>query len=391
MIGIARKIDRNDGWSKDSKGRWNLGEKWQHKGIVVAGVKSIIFRHISMAERRASTTRYVKLRIFAGQLLAAVQSTVISVSETATTRQVLRLTLGQLEIKEKPENFELVEVCYRDSVLDQDSERVLSGSDQPYQVQQSWRKLPPKVRTSYRLFIREKVDDRDETKPELLRQHWMDCHESVRNCHELDFDLESKLSDDDLCCLPTLSEQTLLKHLEERFSQGRIYTYVGEILIAVNPFRFFPMYNPKFINAYNNRNLGSLPPHIFAIADVAFHRMLREKKSQCVVISGESGSGKTESTKLIVHHLTALGLKTQATSVEKTILGVGPVLEVCNGIIIPRSDCFFEAWLQRFNLKFTSLTSIVDDLWYCCGLIEYLKWSSRGQGFEWVGLGIIPL
>lgn len=71
-----------------------------------------------MAERRASTTRYVKLRIFAGQLLAAVQSTVISVSETATTRQVLRLTLGQLEIKEKPENFELVEVCYRDSVLD---------------------------------------------------------------------------------------------------------------------------------------------------------------------------------------------------------------------------------------------------------------------------------
>lgn len=283
-----------------------------------------------MAERKGSTSRYVKIRIFAGQLLAAVQSTLISVAESATTRQVLRLTLGQLEINDKPDNFELVEVCYRDSVLDQDSERVLSGSEQPVKVQQSWRKLPPKVRTSYRLFIREKVEDNDETKPELLRHHWMDCHESVRNCHELDFDLESKLPDDDLCRLPSLSEQTLLEHLEGRFSQGRIYTYVGEILIAVNPFRFFPMYNPKFINAHNNRNLGSLPPHIFAIADVAFHRMLREKKSQCVVISGESGSGKTESTKLIVHHLTALGLKTQASSVEKTILGVGPVLEVCD-------------------------------------------------------------
>ena len=279
-----------------------------------------------MAEKR----RHYKIRIFAGQLLAAVQSTVVSVAESATTKQVLRLTLGNLDIKGQPDNFELVEVCYRDSVLDNDSERVLNLSEHPVEVQQGWRKLPPKVRTKYRLFIREKVLEEDEVKPELLRQHWMDCHESVqRNCQELDFDLESKLPDDDLCRLPTLSEQTLLEHLERRFSQGRIYTYVGEILIAVNPFRFFPMYNPKFINAYTNRNLGSLPPHIFAIADVAFHRMLREKKSQCVVISGESGSGKTESTKLLVHHLTALGLKTQASSVEKTILGVGPVLEVC--------------------------------------------------------------
>ena len=281
-----------------------------------------------MAERGA--TRHHKIRIFAGQLLAAVQSTVVSVAESATTKQVLRLTLGNLDIQGRPDNFELVEVCYRDSILDNDSERVLNFSEHPVEVQRGWRKLPPKIRTKYRLFIREKVHEDDQEKPELLRHNWMDCHESVRNCQELDFDLESKLPDDDLCRLPTLSEQTLLEHLERRFSQGRIYTYVGEILISVNPFRFFPMYNPKFINAYTNRNLGSLPPHIFAIADVAFHRMLREKNSQCVVISGESGSGKTESTKLLVHHLTALGLKTQASnsSVEKTILGVGPVLEV---------------------------------------------------------------
>jgi len=306
--------------------------KCHHEPTAVVGVKRIIFPHRFMAEKKAS--RPINLRIFAGQLLAAVQSIVVSVAETATTRQVLKLTLGNLDIKDKPDNFELVEVCYRDSVLDHESERVLSVSDHPVQVQQSWRSLPPKARTSYRLFIREKSFENGDTKPELLRLHWMDCHESVRKWKELDFDLESKLPDDDLCRLPSLSEQTLLEHLEGRFSQGRIYTYVGEILIAVNPFRFFPVYNPKFINAYNNRNLGSLPPHIFAIADVAFHRMLREKKSQCVVISGESGSGKTESTKLLVHHLTALGFKTQASSVEKTILGVGPVLEVCAVYII---------------------------------------------------------
>ena len=294
-----------------------------------------------MAEIERKGSRRINLRIFAGQLLAAVQSTVVSVKESANTRQVLKLTLGNLDIKDKPDNFELVEVCYRDSVLDHESERVLSVSDHPVQVQQSWKSLPPKARSSYRLFIREKSFENDETKPELLRLYWMDCHESVRKRQELDFDLESKLPDDDLCRLPTLSEQTLLEHLGGRFSQGRIYTYVGEILIAVNPFRFFPMYNPKFINAYNNRNLGSLPPHIFAIADVAFHRMLREKKSQCVVISGESGSGKTESTKLLVHHLTALGLKTQASSVEKTILGVGPVLEVCTVLHLSYQQVLF--------------------------------------------------
>lgn len=315
-----------------------------------------------------------KIRIFAGQLLAAVQSTVVSVAESATTKQVLRLTLGNLDIKGKPDNFELVEVCYRDSVLDNDSERVLNFSEHPVEVQQGWRKLPPKIRTKYRLFIREKVLEEDEElKPELLRQHWMDCHESVRNCQELDFDLESKFPDDDLCRLPTLSEQTLLEHLAERFSQGRIYTYVGEILIAVNPFRFFPMYNPKFINAYTNRNLGSLPPHIFAIADVAFHRMLRERKSQCVVISGESGSGKTESTKLLVHHLTALGLKTQASNspVEKTILGVGPVLEAFGN-----ASTAYNNNSSRFG-KFTQIKFREDGAVCGAALRKYLLEKSR--------------
>lgn len=314
-------------------------------------------------------TRYYKLRIFAGQLLAAVQSTVVSVAESATTKQVLRLTLGSLDIKGKPDNFELVEVCYRDSVVDNDSERVLNFCEHPVQVQQGWRKLPPKIRTKYRLFIREKNFEEDQERPELLRRHWMDCHESVRNCQETDFDLESRLPDDDLCRLPTLSEQTLLEYLERRFSQGRIYTYVGEILIAVNPFRFFPVYNPKFINAYTNRNLGSLPPHIFAIADVAFHRMLRERKSQCVVISGESGSGKTESTKLLVHHLTALGLKTQASnsSVEKTILGVGPVLEVT--INLPVFCCFI------YSLVFIlELFAFFNRLFKVCLKCKFILW-----------------
>jgi myosin-9 len=105
---------------------------------------------------------------------------------------------------------------------------------------------------------------------------------------------------------------------------------VGSILIAVNPFKFFPIYNPKFVKLYQNKRLGELPPHIFAIADAAFYTMLRKKKNQCIVISGESGSGKTETNNLLLHHLTALSQKgAHGSGVEQTILGAGPVLEVC--------------------------------------------------------------
>lgn len=133
----------------------------------------------------------------------------------------------------------------------------------------------------------------------------------------------------DLCSLPDLNEHTLLHNLKTRFSQKNIYTYVGTILIAVNPFKFFPIYNPKYVSMYQNKRLGELPPHIFAVADAAYHSMLREKQTQCIVISGESGSGKTESTNLLLHHLTALSHKgLHGSGVEQTILGAGPVLEV---------------------------------------------------------------
>ncbi|KHJ95256.1 myosin head [Oesophagostomum dentatum] len=133
----------------------------------------------------------------------------------------------------------------------------------------------------------------------------------------------------DLCMLPELTEQTLLDNLRDRFNSGHIYTYIGPILVAVNPFSFFPIYNPKYARLYSqSRKLGSLPPHIFAIADVTYHNMLRIKESQCVVISGESGSGKTESTNHLISHLTSLSQKgTSACSSETTLLNAGPVLE----------------------------------------------------------------
>ncbi|NWY62198.1 MYO9B protein, partial [Chionis minor] len=132
---------------------------------------------------------------------------------------------------------------------------------------------------------------------------------------------------DDLCNIPNLTETTLLENLKCRFLKHKIYTYAGSILIAINPFKFLPIYNPKYVKMYENHQLGKLEPHIFAIADVAYHTMLKKHVNQCIVISGESGSGKTQSTNFLIHCLTALSQKGYASGVERTILGAGPVLE----------------------------------------------------------------
>ncbi|KAG7261860.1 hypothetical protein CRUP_038885 [Coryphaenoides rupestris] len=133
----------------------------------------------------------------------------------------------------------------------------------------------------------------------------------------------------DLCNLPALNEAGILDNLRTRFRKKKIYTYAGSILIAINPFKFLPIYNPKYVKMYENHQLGKLEPHIFAIADVAYYAMLRKRVNQCIVISGESGSGKTQSTNFLIHCLTALSQKGYASGVERTILGAGPVLESC--------------------------------------------------------------
>uniref|UniRef100_A0A8B9KBL4 Myosin IXB n=1 Tax=Astyanax mexicanus TaxID=7994 RepID=A0A8B9KBL4_ASTMX len=132
---------------------------------------------------------------------------------------------------------------------------------------------------------------------------------------------------DDLCNLSVLNEDTILENLHNRFQKKKIYTYAGSILVAINPFKFLPIYNPKYVKMYENHQLGKLEPHIFAIADVAYYAMLRKRINQCIVISGESGSGKTQSTNFLIHCLTALSQKGYASGVERTILGAGPVLE----------------------------------------------------------------
>uniref|UniRef100_A0A8C0ERE2 Unconventional myosin-VI n=1 Tax=Bubo bubo TaxID=30461 RepID=A0A8C0ERE2_BUBBB len=112
---------------------------------------------------------------------------------------------------------------------------------------------------------------------------------------------DSKKDVEDNCSLMYLNEATLLHNIKVRYSKDRIYTYVANILIAVNPYFDIPkFYSSETIKKYQGRSLGTLPPHVFAIADKAFRDMKVLKMSQSIIVSGESGAGKTENTKFVL-------------------------------------------------------------------------------------------
>ncbi|KAE8617189.1 hypothetical protein XENTR_v10009004 [Xenopus tropicalis] len=208
-------------------------------------------------------------------------------------------------------------------------EWILNPSDCPVQRMMLWPRLALEARGSgedYRFLLREKNMDGSIHYGSL--QSWLRVTEERRHMVERGFLPQQQGPEcEDLCGLPDLSERALLETLRTRFRQEKIYTYVGTILVAVNPFRFLPIYNPKYVKMYDNRRLGDREPHIYAVADAAYHAMLRRQRNQCIVISGETGSGKTQSTNFLIHHLTALSQKGYASGVEQIILGAGPVLE----------------------------------------------------------------
>lgn len=126
----------------------------------------------------------------------------------------------------------------------------------------------------FRFYLRESQGDAP-----WLDNYGLDLH-IVRDFIPFLFQPENR-EYPDLCQLLDLNEATLLENLRQRFIAGHIYTYVGSILIAVNPFKFHPIYNPKYVRLYQNQRVGPiLPPHIFAIADNAYYCMLREKRNQ---------------------------------------------------------------------------------------------------------------
>ncbi|KAF8744426.1 DIL protein, partial [Rhizoctonia solani] len=155
---------------------------------------------------------------------------------------------------------------------------------------------------------------------------------------------------DDLATLSHLNEPSVLHTIRNRYSQHSIYTYSGIVLIAVNPFQRVALYGPEIIQAYSGRRKGELEPHIFAIAEDAYNRMTKDSEGQTIIVSGESGAGKTESAKLIMRFLAsavpeghtpknrAKATLEGSSEMEQQILATNPILEAFGNAKTTRND-----------------------------------------------------
>ncbi|KAL6894082.1 hypothetical protein ACP4OV_008180 [Aristida adscensionis] len=135
---------------------------------------------------------------------------------------------------------------------------------------------------------------------------------------------------DDMTKLAYLHEPGVLHNLSCRYGLNEIYTYTGNILIAVNPFQRLPhLYDVHMMEQYKGAAFGELSPHLFAIADACYRAMINDQGSQSILVSGESGAGKTETTKMLMRYLAFMGGRsgTEGRTVEQQVLESNPVLE----------------------------------------------------------------
>ncbi|XP_048464709.1 unconventional myosin-X-like [Rhincodon typus] len=140
---------------------------------------------------------------------------------------------------------------------------------------------------------------------------------------------------EDMATLAELHEGAIMHNLHIRFKQDNIYTYIGSILVSVNPYKSISgLYDKTSVERYRSYDLGGRTPHIFAIANECYRCLWKRNDNQCVLISGESGAGKTESTKHILKYLSAMSqysldvtTKENVSYVEQAILESSPILE----------------------------------------------------------------
>ncbi|XP_023667742.2 unconventional myosin-Ig isoform X1 [Paramormyrops kingsleyae] len=145
----------------------------------------------------------------------------------------------------------------------------------------------------------------------------------------------------DFILLDEVTMEHFMENLKLRFEKGRIYTFIGEVVVSVNPYRQLDIYGKEAVEAYRGRELYENPPHLFAMADAAYKAMKMRAKDTCIVISGESGAGKTEASKYIMQYIAAItnpNQRAEVESVKNVLLKSNCVLEAFGNAKTNRND-----------------------------------------------------
>ncbi|CAL8356812.1 unnamed protein product [Lota lota] len=147
------------------------------------------------------------------------------------------------------------------------------------------------------------------------------------------------VGENDLTALSYLHEPAILHNLKVRFTDSKlIYTYCGIVLVAINPYNSLPIYEADIIHAYSGQNLGDMDPHIFAVAEEAYKNMARDERNQSVIVSGESGAGKTVSAKYVMRYFATVSCSLVQANVEEKVLASNPIMEAIGNAKTTRND-----------------------------------------------------
>uniref|UniRef100_A0A8C7VET8 Myosin VAb n=1 Tax=Oncorhynchus mykiss TaxID=8022 RepID=A0A8C7VET8_ONCMY len=146
------------------------------------------------------------------------------------------------------------------------------------------------------------------------------------------------VGENDLTALSYLHEPAVLHNLKVRFVESKIiYTYCGIVLVAINPYESIPIYDHDIINAYSGQNMGDMDPHIFAVAEEAYKQMARSR-NQSIIVSGESGAGKTVSAKYAMRYFATVSGSSSEANVEERVLASSPIMEAIGNAKTTRND-----------------------------------------------------
>uniref|UniRef100_A0A4W4F1Y7 Myosin motor domain-containing protein n=1 Tax=Electrophorus electricus TaxID=8005 RepID=A0A4W4F1Y7_ELEEL len=153
---------------------------------------------------------------------------------------------------------------------------------------------------------------------------------------------------EDMAMMTHLNEPAVLYNLKERYAAWMIYTYSGLFCVTVNPYKWLPVYDPMVVIAYRGKKRVEAPPHIFSISDNAYQFMLTDRENQSILITGESGAGKTVNTKRVIQYFAIIAVSGQKKSepvhgkmqgsLEDQIIAANPLLEAYGNAKTVRND-----------------------------------------------------